>query len=178
MPRCIALLRGVNVGTARRIAMADLREIIEKLGHAEVRTLLNSGNAVFDAPRSNLKGIAAEIELAIEKHSSFKPAVTVLSAAQLAEVVADNPLLSKVTDPSRHLIAFSQDPKNFSALKPMEAESWTPDALSFGRRVAYLWCVKGVLDSPLSQAFSRRAGAMVTVRNWSTVLKLHQLTPA
>ncbi len=51
MTQCIALLRGINVGRAKRIAMAELRELIEALGFSDVRTLLNSGNAVFQAAR-------------------------------------------------------------------------------------------------------------------------------
>ena len=50
MKRHIALLRGINVGTAKRIAMAELRAAMESLGYGNVKTLLNSGNAVFDAP--------------------------------------------------------------------------------------------------------------------------------
>jgi uncharacterized protein (DUF1697 family) len=48
----VALLRGINVGKAKRVAMADLRALLEELGYADVRTLLNSGNVVFTAPRA------------------------------------------------------------------------------------------------------------------------------
>ena len=48
MARCVALFRGINVGRTKRIAMADLRGVLESLGYTRVRTLLNSGNAVFD----------------------------------------------------------------------------------------------------------------------------------
>ena len=51
MPTHIALLRGINVGRAKRIAMADLRVVVAELGHTNVRTLLNSGNVVFDSAR-------------------------------------------------------------------------------------------------------------------------------
>ena len=47
MPRYVALFRGINVGKAKRVAMADLRELLGELGYSEVATLLNSGNAVF-----------------------------------------------------------------------------------------------------------------------------------
>jgi len=49
MTVCVALLRGINVGKAKRIAMADLRALIEGLGYTDVRTLLNSGNVVFSS---------------------------------------------------------------------------------------------------------------------------------
>ena len=61
MTQCIALLRGINVGRAKRIAMADLRTLVEELGFRNVKTLLNSGNVVFDAARPNTKRIATTI---------------------------------------------------------------------------------------------------------------------
>ncbi len=48
----VALIRGINVGHAKRVAMADLRALVEALGYGEARTLLNSGNVVFSAPRA------------------------------------------------------------------------------------------------------------------------------
>ena len=65
--RCIALLRGVNVGRAKRIAMADLRKLVEDLGHTGVRSLLNSGNIVFDAVVPPVDA-AREIEAAMALH--------------------------------------------------------------------------------------------------------------
>jgi len=46
----VALIRGINVGRAKRVAMAELREAVAALGYGGVRTLLNSGNVVFTAP--------------------------------------------------------------------------------------------------------------------------------
>jgi uncharacterized protein (DUF1697 family) len=46
----VGLIRGINVGRAKRVAMADLRALVESLGYGEVKTLLNSGNVVFTAP--------------------------------------------------------------------------------------------------------------------------------
>ena len=58
----VALLRGVNVGAAKRVAMADLRALVEGLGYGGVRTLLNSGNVVYDAPGVAPAAAAARIE--------------------------------------------------------------------------------------------------------------------
>jgi hypothetical protein len=52
----VALLRGVNVGRANRVTMAQLRELLESLGYSGVRTLLNSGNAVCGAARQARAG--------------------------------------------------------------------------------------------------------------------------
>jgi uncharacterized protein (DUF1697 family) len=97
----------------------------------------------------------------------------VLTAADLAAIVRDNPLLHVAVDPARHLVAFVAHPRSLVPLRSLMKEPWAPDALAIGSQAAYLWCAAGVLDSKLSQIFARRAGDTVTTRNWATVLKLH-----
>jgi uncharacterized protein (DUF1697 family) len=172
MSECIALIRGINVGRNKRLAMADLRDLLVDLGHTHVRTLLNSGNVLFASKRPNVAKIAAGIETAINKACGFSAAVTVTTAQELDLIVDENPLLHVVDDHARHLVAFVTHPRHLEPLRPMLKESWTPDALAITQRVAYLWCATGILDSKLLQAFSRKAGATVTTRNWATVLKL------
>jgi uncharacterized protein (DUF1697 family) len=171
MTECIALLRGINVGRAKRIGMADLRAIFEDLGHEDVRTLLNSGNVLFRCSRPSTGKIAVAVQDAIARECGFSTAATVLTSTTLAAIIRENPLLRAVTDPARHLVAFGARPL-LSGLRPLLAESWAPDALAIGPHAAYLWCAAGVLDSPLSQAFARHAGTDLTTRNWATVLKL------
>jgi uncharacterized protein (DUF1697 family) len=173
MTECIALLRGINVGRAKRIAMAQLRDLFVDLGHENVRTLLNSGNVLFRCGRANTGQLALAIQDAIADTCGFSTSVTVITAANLAAIVRDNPLLRVVKDPSRHLVAFVAHPRALDPLRSMLKESWAPDALAIGVGAAYLWCASGVLDSKLSQAFARRGGEAVTTRNWATVLKLH-----
>jgi uncharacterized protein (DUF1697 family) len=172
MSECIALIRGINVGRGKRVAMADLREMMVDLGHTNVRTLLNSGNVLFQSKRPNVAKIAASIETAINAACGFSAAVTVITAQELDRIVDENPLLHVVDDPARHLVAFVTHPRHLETLRPMLKESWTPDALGLTKRAAYLWCATGLLDSKFLQAFSRKAGATVTTRNWATVLKV------
>ena len=172
MSECIALIRGINVGRNKRVAMADLRGMMVDLGHTNVRTLLNSGNVLFESKRPNVAKIAANIEAAINAACGFSAAVTVTTAQDLELIVNENPLLQVVDDHARHLVAFVAHPKHLQALRPMLKQSWTPDALAVTERAAYLWCAAGILESKLLQAFSRKAGATVTTRNWTTVLKL------
>ena len=63
--RYVALLRGINVGTAKRVAMAELRALVEELGYSEVRTLLNSGNVVFSAAKAEPRKAALRIQAAL-----------------------------------------------------------------------------------------------------------------
>jgi len=169
---CIALFRGINVGRAKRIAMGELRTLFEGLGHRRVRTLLNSGNVLFQCARPNEAKLKLAIERALEQSHGFAAAVTVITAATLAAIVRDNPLQKVAVDPSRHFVAFAANPKSLVPLRALLAASWEPDVLSIGTQAAYLWCVAGALDSKLSQQFARCAGETVTLRNWATVVKL------
>ena len=172
MATCIALLRGINVGRAKRIAMADLRRLVEKLGYADVRTLLNSGNVVFEATRPNASKIASTIEGAIQGAFGFSAPVVVVTAAGLDAIILANPLLAVATDPSRHLVAFVSRPDVLARVEPLLGTSWAPDAIALGNNAAYLWCAHGIIESELLQAFTRLTGVAATTRNWATVLKL------
>ena len=173
--RKVALLRGVNVGRAKRVAMADLRALVEALGYGEVRTVLASGNVVFAAPGAAAAEAAGRIETALAAKLGLASRVTVLTATELAAVVADNPLHQGAENPSRLLVAILSRPADRARLDPLVRRDWAPDALALGARVAYLWCPLGILVSPLAQAVGRALGEWATTRNWATILKLHAL---
>ena len=168
---CVALIRGINVGRAKRVAMSDLRDMVAGLGHANVRTLLNSGNAVFDAKRASTGKLALDIRKGIKDAFDISARVVVLTAAELRATVAANPL--QVGDPSRFLVAFVTVPEALENAKTLAGESWAPERLALGTRAAYIWCANGILESRLLQAFVRATGESVTTRNWSTVMKLN-----
>ncbi|HEY8491540.1 MAG TPA: DUF1697 domain-containing protein [Dehalococcoidia bacterium] len=173
--RYVALLRGINVGRAKRVAMADLRGLLQDLGYADVRTLLNSGNVVFTAPDGTPDGAAARIGQAMAARLGVSARVTVISAAELSAVVGENPLLPVADDPARLLVAVLADPADRPRLEPLTAQDWSPEALALGRRAAYLWCPDGFMASRLREAVESALGDAVTMRNWATVTKLHAL---
>jgi len=171
----VALIRGINVGRAKRIAMADLRALVEDLGYRDVRTLLNSGNVVFTTPRTVRGAADARIENAMSARLGISARVTVITAAELAAAVARNPLGKLAHDPSRMLVAVLRDPKDRSRLAPLARQDWAPEAFAIGPRVAYLWCPGGTIEGPLWAAVGRALGDGVTTRNWATMTKLHAL---
>ena len=175
MDTYFALLRGINVGRAKRLAMADLRALVEGLGCGDVRTLLNSGNVVFTAPRGDPGGLASAIEQALEREAGVASRTTVLTAPELAGIVGENPLLDVATDPSRLLVAVLRQPADRERLEPLLEQDWQPDALALGKRAAYLWCPEGQLQSRIPEAVERLVGDAVTTRNWRTITKLHAL---
>lgn len=169
--RYVALLRGINVGKAKRIAMAELRQLFEKMGFTRVRTILNSGNVVFDGPATEAPVLSATLESAIRERFGFLAAVVVLSAAELTATIAANPLMP-VREPSKFLVAFGQSADAFEAAVPLTLRNWEPDAFAIVGKAAYLDCFGGILESKLVQEFAKATRQGTTTRNWSTVLKL------
>src|SRR6266498_779442 len=96
----VALIRGINVGRAKRVAMADLRKLVEDLGYGDVHTLLNSGNVVFTTADTDTVNSAVCIEEALSNRLGVSARVIVLTAEEVAAVVNDNPLVEVAADPS------------------------------------------------------------------------------
>ncbi|OFA08328.1 hypothetical protein JAB9_02560 [Janthinobacterium sp. HH107] len=170
----VALLRGINVGRAKRVAMADLRKLLGDLGFAQVRTVLNSGNVVYDGGAVAPAEAAARIEEALVLKLGVAARVTVLSASQFAELVEQN-TLAPATDAARMLTLVLNNPADVQRLTPLLQQSWQPEALALGRWAAYAWCPDGVLASKVVAALGVLLGDGVTSRNWATMQKLHAL---
>ncbi len=170
-----ALLRGVNVGGAKRIAMADLKALITSLGFGDAQTLLNSGNVVFSASPAKARNATARIETALTTQLGISCRVMVLSADEVASIIRDNPLLDIADNPSKLMVSVLASVAEMGRLAPLRTQNWTPDALAVGERVAYMWCASGLLESKLAAASAKALGDAVTTRNWATMLKLHAL---
>lgn len=178
--RYIALLRGVNVGRAKRIAMADLRKLIEDLGYTEVRSVLNSGNVVFSGPPRPQPAVAAEIEETLVLKLGVAARTLVLDGAELEAIVVANPLLDRAGDHARLLTFILSSPlpspDSRQAIEALCGQDWHPGAVALGERAAYVWCPNGILDSAAAAALGKQLGDATTSRNWTTLLKLHALS--
>ena len=175
MPKFVALLRGINVGKAKRIPMAELRTMLGELDYTDVTTLLNSGNAVFQASKGTSAKHAAQISAAIANKFQFEVPVIVKSAKELATIVSENPFAEDAPDHSRLLVAFVQETKALSELQPLSSLAVAPEEFIVGKHAAYLHCVTGILESKVGAALLGKAGKAATTRNWATVLKLQAL---
>jgi uncharacterized protein (DUF1697 family) len=173
----VALLRGINVGKAKRVPMADLRAICEKLGYGDVKTLLNSGNVIFSAPRADAKA-AAKIQKEIASQIGVSCRVLVVTGDQLSEIVSENPFDEGEANPSRFLVTVLADEVALSRAKALAKEDWGNERLGVGTHAAYLWCPNGILESRIVLAIAKQLGDSATSRNWATILKLHALARA
>ena len=183
----VALLRGINVGGRNKVAMADLREVVTELGHADVSTYIQSGNVLFspDAAEAGAAELAAALAAAITAKLGVTAPVVVLSRDELAAVIAANPFPAEA-DPKRvHAVLLSGALGADAAAKIDEALARSAgkgarDELATVGRAIYLHTPDGFGNSELAAAVLRivtspRAGVTGTARNWATMLKLLDL---
>jgi uncharacterized protein (DUF1697 family) len=96
----------------------------------------------------------------------------VVSAEDLAAVVAADPVGAVAVDPSRYLVTFVAAGDGLARVAALAAQDWAPDVLRVGERAVYTWCERGVLASPAAQAVAKALRDGATSRNWATVVKL------
>lgn len=173
MPRYAALLRGINVGKAKAVAMSDLRMLLSDLGHADVTTYLRSGNAVFTCPGGEPAELAAGIEKAIAGTLGMNVRCVVRTGAELRSVIDANPLTGVATDGSRLLAHFLSAAPDAARLAEHDPERLAPGRIRVGERVIYQWCPNGVMAEPNVVEFAdKKLKVTATGRNWNTVQKL------
>ncbi len=175
MPRYVVLLRGVNVGKGNRVPMADFKELLDQLGYTDVRTLLNSGNAVFTSSARSAPKLATAIAAEVEDPFGVTTPVIVKSAADVATIISGNPMPPPDDHHSRFLVAFGPSEAAVQALQPLVSLARPPERLILTKHAAYLYCPEGILQSTVGEAMLGKAGKGVTTRNWDTVLKIHAL---
>lgn len=173
--RFVALFRGINVGKAKRIAMADLRALLTKLGFKDVATLLNSGNAVFTATGEPAGELAVRIRKAVAKQLGVDAFVIVKSEKDIAAIVRGNELGKVADDPSRLLVALTGDSKSLAAVTSLAGADWGAERLQVGKHAAYLWCANGILESKAAVALLKGLAESGTTRNWATLNRIHAL---
>jgi uncharacterized protein (DUF1697 family) len=170
----IALLRGINVGKAKRVAMADLRAIVQALGYGDVKTILNSGNIVFSSAHDAVRS-AKRIEEAMVAELGVSSRIIGLSSGELEDVISRNPLPDATSEPSRFLIAIVRDSSALAPLQKLAKQDWGSELLALGKREAWMWCPEGILGGKLVESVGRALGDTVTTRNWATLLRIRDV---
>jgi uncharacterized protein (DUF1697 family) len=179
MSRCVALLRGVNVGGNKGVPMAGLKSLAERLSLGEPRTLLQSGNLVFLAGAETPEAIEARLEAAILAEMGVATEICVRTADAWRRLIAANPFPEFArADPSHLLlVAFKRPPKP-GGPETLAAVYQGPEQVRLAEGHAYAAYPEGVGTSKLTPAlFSRHIG-QGTARNWNTVLKLEAMLDA
>ncbi|HSD81488.1 MAG TPA: DUF1697 domain-containing protein [Solirubrobacteraceae bacterium] len=175
MGRQIALLRGINLGPHRRVAMGDLRSLLAEAGYADVRTHLQSGNVVLTSDTAP-DDLARDLERRIATGLGVDAGVVVRTRDELADVVARDPLRGVVDDPRRYQVTFRSGEPEPDAVRELERVAVAPERIVVSGREIYAWHPNGIGRSELAAELARaRFGVTATARNWNTVTKLLEL---
>jgi uncharacterized protein (DUF1697 family) len=168
----IALLRGVNLGKARRVPMAQVRSVFESLGWTAVRAHGQSGNLVFEA-----KGAEAGLEIAAEQallnELGLTTEVVVRDAPAWRAMMAANPFPDEAAaDPSHLVVMVLKSAPKDDAEAAMAAVPGRERAKVVGRE-AFIVYPDGIAKSRLvGAALDKALDARGTGRNWNTVARL------
>ena len=176
MPRMVALLRGINLAGKRRVAMADLRALLEDLGYADVRTHLQSGNAVLTT-RDPAAKVARAIEEGIAERMGLDVVVTVRTAGQMAKIVAADRLGDVADDPAKRMVIFLPARPSRQAVRAIEDMDFGDERVEVAGGEVYAWCPGGIGRSPLMAALGDpKLTPGGTARNWRKVTRLAEMT--
>lgn len=173
MAKNVALLRGINVGTAKSIGMSELASVFTALGYSDVATVLRSGNVVFRSDEPLGHGASEAIESAVLRATGVQSSVLLLDSAAFSAIVAADPLQGVATDGSKSFVTF------VTAMPPRverpDAAVLAPEILAVGPAAIYQWMPAGSLATRVPRSFWKQFDAPVTARNWNTVRKLQAL---
>lgn len=171
----ILLLRGINVGPHKRIAMPELRDVLEQAGFEDVRTYVQSGNVVLSSAAAPDE-VGASAERLIAERFGFDVDVIVRTGDELADVVARNPLADVAVDPKRYQVSFLEAEPDPEVLERIAAVRAEPERLVAIGRELYTWHPDGIGRSKLwAKLAGTGLGVRATARNWNTVCTLRDM---
>jgi uncharacterized protein (DUF1697 family) len=176
----IALLRAVNVGGTCKLPMADLRKLAERIGLTDVRTLIQSGNLVFDAGKRSPVASEALLEKACAAEFGLKTDIYVRTPTELDQIITGNPFGKETKDAPAFLhVLFMREAPPAVAFKALQSKIKGRETVKAGGRHAYIFFPDGAGASKLTAAvLARHLGTPGTARNWNTVTKLAAMTHA
>jgi len=179
MNRYVALLRGINVGGNNLIKMVELKACFEAEGFGAVRTYIQSGNVLFDAPATGRAKLTRQVEAAIATAFAINAAALVRSKKELQEVVAGAPTRFGQHPGYRYDVIFLKEPlKAAAALKEVPVREGVDEA-SAGKGVLYFSrLISRATQSRLSKIATLPMYKNLSIRNWNTTTKLLQLMQA
>ena len=170
----IALIRGINVGGHKKIKMADLKTSCEGIGLRNVRTLLQSGNVVFESGEKDREKLAKKIVGVL----GVEAKVILRSAEELRKVIAANPMPEAAErNPSGYIVTFLSEKPSAAAMKALRDGYSGPEKMELRGTELFIEYGAGMGQSKLTNALiEKKLGVTGTARNWNTVTKLLEMT--
>ena len=178
MKTFIALFRGINVGGRNSLPMKELVAILEGLGSTDVRTYIQSGNAVFRTNEKNIARLSSQIGASVKQRHGFEPHVLLLALPDFERVMTGNPFREAETVPQGLHVGFlasTPETPRLAALATLKAGT---ERYHLGDRAFYLHAPDGIGRSKLAANVERLLGVRMTDRNWRTVCTVREMAKA
>lgn len=175
MKTYIALFRGINVGGRHIVPMKELVALLEDLGCRNVKTYIQSGNAVFESKASNTSQLSRKISAEIKKRRGFEPHVLLLSLDEMEKAITNNPFPDGEKDPKTLHVGFLTSTPKTPDLKSLESLKANREQFKLMDNIFYLYAPEGIGRSKLAASTEKLLGVPLTDRNWGTVRKIMDL---
>ena len=178
MIRYVVLLRGINVGTGRKVPMTDLKKLCESLGLKNVQTYIQSGNLVFElAQLEPISTLETRLQKVFSEAFGFEIPVLIRTSEEWADSIAKNPFLNEenVDIDRLHLTCLKEMPSP-ELLEKIKTFQYLPDRYEIVGRDVFIFCAAGYGTSKLVNSFfESKLKTQATTRNWKTVMKLNEM---
>ena len=174
----VALIRGINLAGHNKLPMASLRSLLEQDGCVDVRTYIQSGNAIFRTRISDPARVSKRLTAAISKCHGFEPRALVLTLDELKAAVAANPFPQADANPKSVHVFFLSDTPTRPDFAKMEAIKSASERYALKHRAFYLHTPDGFGTSKLAERAEKALGVAATARNWRTVTTLIDMARA
>ncbi len=178
MKTYIALFRGINVGGKNTLPMKELVALLEDLGCRNVKTYIQSGNAMFESKIIDTAQLANTISIEIKKRHGFQPFVLLLELKELEKAMKNNPFPEAEAEPKALHIGFLASAPSHPDLEMLESLKKASEQFRLIDNIYYLHAPEGVGRSKLAANSERLLGVSMTDRNWSTVCKIMEMAKA
>jgi uncharacterized protein (DUF1697 family) len=172
----VALLRGINVGGKHKLPMKDLAELLATTHCKNIRTYIQSGNVVFSATQAVARGLVTEVATKIGERFGFAVPVVIRSAAEMVEVVRNNPFLARGLSEKDLHVGFLASRPSAEAVAKLDHQRSPGDEFEVVGTEIYFYLPNGAGQTKLTNAYlDSRLATISTSRNWATVLKLCEM---
>ena len=171
----IALLRGINVGGHNVVPMAELRKLLDAIGCEDVRTYIQSGNAVFRSAVTQAGELSSQVASEIADAFGFEPRVFCLERRALERAMEANPFPEAEAEPKTLHLNFLAKKPAAGKVKGLEDLCKESERYRLVGTCLYVHAPEGLARSKLAAGFEKRLGVDATGRNWRTVEKLRAL---
>ncbi len=174
----VAFLLGINIGPHKRVPMSELKKMCERMGFENIRTLLASGNVVFDSPKKSADTLTREIETQLKKTFGFEVGVIVRTITDIQNMIDANPFkkIDATKNTIRYVTFYTERPKEkipIGNIQDKKGDSFrilaVSDSAVFSARELD---ASGTPD--IMTVLGKMLGKKITTRNWNTIEKLIQ----